>query len=92
MPLYRLLKKANQFTWTTKAQEAFEKLKAFLATTPTLVSLEKGEPLLLYIAATTQVVNEALVIEREETGHSHKIQRPIYFISKVLTDTKVRDP
>ena len=34
MPLYRLLKKADQFTWTTKAQEAFEKLKAFLAMTP----------------------------------------------------------
>ena len=43
MPLYRLLKKADQFTWMTKAQEAFEKLKAFLATTLTLVSPEKGE-------------------------------------------------
>ena len=73
MPLYRLLKKANQFTWMTKVQEAFEKLKAFLATTPTLVSHEKGEPLLLYMATTTQVVSVALVIEREESEHSHKI-------------------
>ena len=72
MPLYRLLKKADQFTWMTKAQEAFEKLKAFLAMTPTLVSPEKGEPL-LYIVTTTQVVNAVLVVEQEESGHSHKI-------------------
>jgi hypothetical protein len=53
MPLYKLLKKADQFTWTTGAQEAFEKLKTFLAMTPTLVSPKKGESLLLYIATTT---------------------------------------
>jgi hypothetical protein len=60
--------------------------------TPTLVSPKKGEPLLLYIATTTQVVSAALVIEREEDGHSHKIQRPVYFISEILSDTKVCYP
>ena len=35
-----------------EVQEAFEKLKTFLAMAPTLVLPEKGEPL-LYIAATT---------------------------------------
>jgi hypothetical protein len=73
MPLYKLLKKADQFTWMVEAQEDFEKLKAFLATTPTLVSPEKGELHLLYIATTTQVVSAALIFEREESGHSHKI-------------------
>jgi len=73
MPLYKLLKKANQFTWMAKAQEAFKKLKAFLEMTPTQVSPEKGEPLFLYIIATTQVVSATLVIEREESRHSHKI-------------------
>ena len=63
MPLFKLLKKADQFTWTAEAQEAFEKLKVFLAMTPTWVLRKKGELLLLYIAATTQVVSVTLVVE-----------------------------
>jgi hypothetical protein len=34
----------------------------------------------------------ALVIEREESRRSHKIQMLVYFISIVLLDTKVRYP
>ena len=33
-----------------------------------------------------------MVVEREEPGHQLKVQRPIYFIRKVLTDPKVRYP
>ena len=57
-----------------------------------MVSPEKGEPLLLYIAATTQVVSAALFIDRVEDGHSHKIQRIVYFINYVLSDTKLCYP
>ena len=63
MPLYKLLRKSDHFTRTNEVQEAFEKIKAFLATAPTLVSPEKDELLLLYIAATTQVVSVTLVVE-----------------------------
>ena len=38
-----------------------------------MVPLTDGEPLLLYIAATTQVVSAALVVEREEEGHTLKV-------------------
>ena len=55
-----------------------------------LVPPTDGESLLLYIAATTQVVSAALVVEREEEGHALKVQRPMYFISKVLSDSKIR--
>ena len=41
---------------------------------------------------TTQVVSAALVVEREEEGHALKVQRPMYFISKVLFDFKTRYP
>ena len=37
-----------------------------------------------------QVVSAALVVEREEEGHALKVQHPVYFISKVLSDSKTR--
>jgi len=57
-----------------------------------LVPLTDGEPLLLYIVATTQVVSAALVVEREEEVHALKVQRPVYFISEVLSDSKTHHP
>ncbi|CAO2207897.1 unnamed protein product [Urochloa humidicola] len=92
LPLYRLLKKADRFRWTPEAQEALDKLKEALSKAPILVPPAPGEPLLLYIVATTQVVSAVLVVERQEEGHVHKVQRPVYFVSEVLTNTKTRYP
>jgi hypothetical protein len=44
---------------------------------------------LIYVAATTQVVSAAIVVERQEEGHTLLVQRPVYFISEVLSDTKI---
>ena len=45
-----------------------------LLTSPSiLVPPSDGESLLLYIAATTQVVSATLVIEWEEKGHAFKV-------------------
>ena len=57
-----------------------------------MVPLTDGELLLLYIVATTQVVSATLVVEREEEGHTLKVQRPMYFISEVLSDSKIYYP
>ena len=57
-----------------------------------LVPSTNGEPLLLYIVATAQVVSAALVVEREEEGHALKVQCPMYFISEVLSNSKTRYP
>ena len=65
-------------------------VKQLLTKAPILVPPTDGESLLLYIAATTQVVSAALVVEREEEGHALKVQRPMYFISEVLSDSKTR--
>ena len=51
-----------------------------------------NEPLYLYVAATTQVVSTAIVVERQEEGHALPVQRPVYFISEVLFETKTRYP
>jgi hypothetical protein len=92
LPLYRLLKKSEHFLWTLEAEEALTKLKAILSNPPILVPPATGEPLLLYVATTTQVVSAVVLIERVEEGHSLPIQRPVYFISEVLSETKVRYP
>ena len=47
---------------------------------------------MIYVAATTQVVSVAIVVERREEGHELLVQRPVYFISEVLSETKVRYP
>ena len=78
------MKKSPNFTWTEEAQVAFDELKKQLSTRPVLAAPKEKEPLLLYIAATSQVVSVAIVVEREEEGKAQKVQRPVYFISEVL--------
>jgi hypothetical protein len=61
LPLYRLLRKPERFTWTPEAEEALGNLKALLTSAPILVPPAAGEALLIYVAATTQVVSVAIV-------------------------------
>ena len=51
--------------WTPEADTALQELKAYLSSVPTLVAPKPQEPLLLYLAATNQVVRAALVAQRE---------------------------
>ena len=81
-----------QFQWTTEAQQAFEELGRFLTNPPVLVPPAPEEPLLLYIAATSHVVSTTLVVERQEEGHTQKVQRPVYFVSEVLADSETQYP
>jgi hypothetical protein len=92
LPLYQLLKKHERFSWTVVAQEVLDKLKATLAHAPILTPPQGGEPLYLYVAATTQVVSAVIVVERKEEGHALPVQRPVYYISEVLFETKARYP
>jgi hypothetical protein len=48
--------------------------------------------MLLYIAATNQVVSSALIVKRAEEGKAHGVQRPVYYLSEVLSPTKQRYP
>jgi hypothetical protein len=79
-----------KFQWTQEAQETFEDLKKYLRTPTTLVALKPHENLQLYISATSNVVSTAIIVERGESGTNCKIQYLIYFISKVLSDSKTR--
>jgi hypothetical protein len=87
LPLYRVLKKHERFSWSVEAQEALDKLKTSLTHAPILTLPQDCEPMYLYVATTTQVVSVVIVVERTEEGHTLPVQRPVYYISEVLSDT-----
>jgi hypothetical protein len=70
LPLYKLMKKSDHFSWTPEAQEALDSLKNMLKSSPILTAPTPEEPMLLYISVITQVVSVALVVEREEPRRS----------------------
>ena len=61
LPFFKILKKAGPIEWTPEAEAALQDLKKYLSSTPILVAPKPQEPLLLYLAATNQVVSAALV-------------------------------
>jgi hypothetical protein len=91
LPFYTLMKKSDdKFKWIEEADVAFAQLKKVLSTPPVLVTPKEKEPLLMYITTTHQVVSTVLLVERSEEGKAHGMQRPVYFISEVLSPTKQR--
>jgi ribonuclease HI len=48
--------------------------------------------MMLYIAATSKVVSTVIIVERKEEAHEYPVQRPVYYISEVLTESKQRYP
>jgi hypothetical protein len=54
------------------------------------VAPRPGETLQLYISPTTNVVSTVLVVECEELGSIQKVQHPVYFVSEVLSESKVK--
>ena len=92
IPLYRLLRRTEHFEWTDAATAGLDEMKAILAKNPVLVMPNMGEPMLLYIAATHQVVCAVLIVERETDGHKFPLQKPVYYVSTFLTPCKSRYP
>ena len=81
-----------KFVWSKDADKEFAELKRFLTTPPIMTTPKKDETLLIYITATNWVFSTAIVVEQEEVGHAYKVQRPVYFISEVLNESKTHYP
>ncbi|KAK3037797.1 hypothetical protein RJ639_030716 [Escallonia herrerae] len=88
---------ADVFAWTAAdmpgidpktddCQKSFEELKTYLSSPPLLSKQFPREDLFLYLSVTEVAVSAVLV--REEDG----VQKPIYYVSKVLQDVKTRYP
>ena len=90
LPFFKLLKGQEKFKWTEEADAALEDLKQHLQAPLILTASTEGENLLLYIAATTHVVSTTIVVERPQEGHEYPAQRAVYYVSEVLSDSKVR--
>ena len=82
LSFFRTLKKS--FEWTTKCQQAFEDLKAYLSSLSLLSPSKLGEALFLYLIVSFATVNAALVREGNE------VQKPIYFISRAFQKAEER--
>ena len=90
LPLYRLIRCTEHFLWTDAATAGLDEIKTLLANNPVLTTPNIGEPMLLYIAATYQVVSVVLVVEREVDGYKFPLQKPVYYVSTILTPCKSR--
>jgi len=78
------LKRNNRFVWTKECEELFLKLKEYLASPPMLCKPLLGTPLRLYFAIIELAISSVLVQKQDH------VQKPIYFVSKVLQGPEVR--
>src|SRR3954464_14237010 len=92
IPMYRLLRKPDNFVWDNEADEALESLKKQLTQAPILAAPKPKEPMLLYISANNHAVSAVVVVERMVVGKEYPLQRPVYYVSEVLTLSKQRYP
>ena len=84
LPFFKVLKKA--FEWINDCQKAFQDLKMYITTAPLLSPSVLGEELYLCLVVTPHAVSSTLV--REEG----KVQKPVYYTSRVLRGAEGRYP
>jgi hypothetical protein len=81
--MFKILKKQDSFNWTHECGDAFQEVKASLASPPILTKPTMGDTLIIYLAVADEAVSVVLI--REEA----KAQLPIYFVSRALQGAKV---
>jgi len=65
-PYFQCLKRKSRFVWTRECEEAFVKLKEYLARPPVLCKLELGTPLRLYFAVIEKAISLVLLQEQDQ--------------------------
>ena len=84
-PFFTTMREANWAEWNEECDWAFVAIKQYLTEPPILVSPEAGDTLYLYLAASDIAVSAALFKECGDVK-----LRPVFFISKSLTDAETR--
>jgi len=70
--------------WTKECEEAFTKFKEYLASPPVLGKPVPGTRTRLYCSNTNQAISSVILQDQD------KVQKPIYFVSKVLQGPEIR--
>ena len=83
-PFFNLIKKGKSFHWGEQSDQAFERLKAYLAAAPLLSTPVNGESLYVYLTVSEHAVSAAIV--REDCS----VQKPVYYTSKTLDGAESR--
>ena len=84
-PFFTTLRAASQVEWNEECAWAFVAIKKYLTEPSILVSPQAGDTLYLYLAASDIAVSAALF---KECGDAKL--RPVFFVSKSLTNAKTR--
>ncbi|KAK1646684.1 hypothetical protein QYE76_064489 [Lolium multiflorum] len=78
LPFYALIKQGEKFEWNKEADRAFKDLKRTISTPPILVAPKDKEPLLLYIAATPQLVAQQAMDKCDAVNDSMIAYKEVY--------------
>uniref|UniRef100_A0A2N9ENV4 RNase H type-1 domain-containing protein n=1 Tax=Fagus sylvatica TaxID=28930 RepID=A0A2N9ENV4_FAGSY len=83
-PFFDLIRKGKNFHWGEQSDQAFERLKEYLAAAPLLSTPVNGESLYVYLAVSEHAVSAAIVRE------DYNVQKPVYYTSKTLDGAESR--
>ena len=83
-PFFLLLHKWKKFEWSDECVVAFQQLKQYLSRPLIMSSPVVDEVLFAYIVVAIYAISFVLI--RVDSG----IQRPVYYVSKSLNETKIR--
>ncbi|MDV3160361.1 MAG: RNase H-like domain-containing protein, partial [Sweet potato little leaf phytoplasma] len=84
LPFFQALKKPNDFRWTAQCEHAFQQLKEFLTSPPILSKPLAGKEIIVYLSVSNAAIS-AVIVQEED-----RIQRPVYYISRVLQGPETR--
>ena len=79
----------KEFVWEPVHQEAFDKIKEYLANPPVLVPPKLGVPLKLYISSSETSI-ASLLAQDEEKPDGKTVEHAIFYLSRTLLDAETR--
>ena len=82
-PLHKLLQKGVKFSWSAECEQAFQRVKDSLASSPVLMHYSNDLPVVLEVDASPYGVGGCL-FHITEGGQ----KKPIYFVSRALTSAE----